>query len=163
MGGGQEQLAGEQRHETTYGQSSNPMSNVSEVQVCLVMLAWTWITCGFSNLLQSAVPAGSLCQTRNLCSAVGAGGNPQMWMAVQWCTGLDLVTPGEQNQSLQVGEVDLAFVVTSKFSKQKRLCRLLASDQPFPEEPYLGRSPRGKGNPCQAVCVKALISLAVKS
>lgn len=38
---GQEQLAGEQRYETSYGQSRNPMSNIFEVQVCLVMLAWT--------------------------------------------------------------------------------------------------------------------------
>lgn len=71
--------------------------------------------------------------------------------------------PGKQNQSLKVGEAAFAFVVTSKFSKQKRLCRLLASDQQFPEEPYLRRSLRDKGNPCQAACVKMLICLAVKS
>lgn len=34
---------------------------------------------------------------------------------------------GDQNQALQVGEADCAFVVTDKVSKQKRLCRLLAS------------------------------------
>lgn len=38
-----------------------------------------------------------------------------------------VVTPGKQNQALQVGEADFAFVVTGKVSKQKRLRRLLAS------------------------------------
>lgn len=56
--------------------------------------------------------------------------------------------PRKQNQSLRVGGVDFAFVVTSKSSKQKRLCRLLARDQQFPEEWYLGRSQGGKGNSC---------------
>lgn len=74
-----------------------------------------------------------------------------------------MVMPGKQNQSLKAGEVDFAFVITSKFSKQKRFCRLLASSQQFPEELYLGRSLGGKGNLCQAACVKALICLAEKS
>lgn len=61
------------------------------------------------------------------------------------------------------GDTDFAFVVTSKFSKQKRLCRLLASDQQFPGELYLRKSLRDKGNPCQAAYVKELICLALKS
>lgn len=48
MGGGQEQLAGQQRHETTYDQIRIPMSSVFEVQVCLVMLACTGLTCSFT-------------------------------------------------------------------------------------------------------------------
>lgn len=40
VGGGRRQLAGEQRHDTAYGRSRNPMSNMFEVQVCLVILAW---------------------------------------------------------------------------------------------------------------------------
>lgn len=40
VGVGQEQLAGEKRHETAYGQTRNP-TNIFEVQVCSVMLAWT--------------------------------------------------------------------------------------------------------------------------
>lgn len=41
VGVGQEQPAGEKKHETADGQSRNPMNNILEVQVCLVMLAWT--------------------------------------------------------------------------------------------------------------------------
>lgn len=79
VGEEQEQLAGEQRHETTYGQTRNPMSSVSEVQVCLIMLAWTWITCSFSI-------SGTTC-----CSCGKAKlDSPSLWCCRGWWKSTDV-------------------------------------------------------------------------
>lgn len=71
--------------------------------------------------------------------------------------------PGKQNQSLKVGRVDFAFVVTNKSSKQKGLCRLLPDTSSFHRNGTLEDLKGAREIHAEAGCVKALICLAVKS